>query len=394
MRLFLCNLGHQVRKADFWVWILATVPWFCWASLPESCSISGAESNYSTNLIINAIPARIQWNSTEGYCGETALVSAGLYYGQYISQYDARALANTYEPQDPSKKLQLTQILIGDPYFSTSPDENNVVNALKRMHLNYDEFKNLKEMQQSSTHFIIWLKKHIIQHHPVAIGVYENTSLIPLDDPQDTYDHIVPVFGIKSQHPLNEIPTKYYTDDLIYFHDNSLYDREQSILDCYVYPAAALQKNRKSANKKDSPLYSLSDNSNQEGNYGIAITGIQVSGGMLLPVSIQTDPVEEEPEIQDKSDKRPKPSFISLTIQVSGLKVHTNYILYKYNSFAQLPVNDDYSKSYGKPEKKCSIWINSGSQFITKEQILSSSTAIYRAIAAKDDDAIQACVSE
>jgi len=40
-----------------------------------------------------------QWDANYGYCGEVSLISAGLYYGQYISQYDARALASPNVPQ-------------------------------------------------------------------------------------------------------------------------------------------------------------------------------------------------------------------------------------------------------------------------------------------------------
>ncbi|MBV8491774.1 MAG: hypothetical protein JO199_14705, partial [Candidatus Eremiobacteraeota bacterium] len=42
----------------------------------------------------NAIPVRWQWMNNAGYCGETALIAAGLYYGQYTSQYVARQLAS------------------------------------------------------------------------------------------------------------------------------------------------------------------------------------------------------------------------------------------------------------------------------------------------------------
>ena len=31
------------------------------------------------------IPPRFQWNANNGYCGETAFISVGLYYGQYCS---------------------------------------------------------------------------------------------------------------------------------------------------------------------------------------------------------------------------------------------------------------------------------------------------------------------
>ncbi len=40
------------------------------------------------------IPPRYQWNANNGYCGETSFISAGLYYGQYCSQWKARDIAS------------------------------------------------------------------------------------------------------------------------------------------------------------------------------------------------------------------------------------------------------------------------------------------------------------
>ncbi|CAF4311410.1 unnamed protein product, partial [Adineta steineri] len=36
-------------------------------------------------ILLN-IPPRLQWANDNGYCGETALQSIGLYYGAWISQ--------------------------------------------------------------------------------------------------------------------------------------------------------------------------------------------------------------------------------------------------------------------------------------------------------------------
>ena len=48
---------------------------------------------FFTKLQAVDISPRLQWNENNGYCGEVSLISAGLYYGQYLSQYDARSLA-------------------------------------------------------------------------------------------------------------------------------------------------------------------------------------------------------------------------------------------------------------------------------------------------------------
>ena len=37
------------------------------------------------------MPPRVQWQDNDGYCGETSVQMAALYYGAYVSQYVARA---------------------------------------------------------------------------------------------------------------------------------------------------------------------------------------------------------------------------------------------------------------------------------------------------------------
>ena len=50
------------------------------------------------------IPPRRQWEGNGGYCGETVMISAGLYYGQYVSQYDARAFASDGDQSEAATK--------------------------------------------------------------------------------------------------------------------------------------------------------------------------------------------------------------------------------------------------------------------------------------------------
>ena len=100
---------------------------------PEACVYSGANNIYTNSLIINAIPYRSQWNENNGYCGETSILSAGLYFGEYVSQYDARVLANI---NFPTKIMQLNQTLIGSP--GETDVYNNIAYAANNMHLAYE----------------------------------------------------------------------------------------------------------------------------------------------------------------------------------------------------------------------------------------------------------------
>lgn len=348
------------------------------AALEQFCSIIPGKSTADKGMVINVIPSRVQWNSTNGYCGEVSLISAGLYYGQYVSQYDARRLANL----DFSKKnKQLDQILLG--YKGQKSQDNNVINALQNMHLTFEQFDNTTNRKLPTSNFLLWIKKQVLAHYPVAIGVYDNNSIFD-GKSEPEYDHIVPVFGIKTTHPIQ--PLAYYDDDVIYFHDNSLYTEVD--FDCYQYLFKTFQKTRQDANAEGGDVYSLSNNVNHLGNFGIAVTGIHWTGVPLMPVRIQTKPVDEYPEIQNNSDIRPRAELLNITIEVSDLKPQTYYILYKYTDFNQLPKDDNFALSSGNPVKTCSIWLGSGVVFQTREQILSSSMAIYRVIAAPPNQAI------
>lgn len=57
------------------------------------------------------MPPRLQWPNNNGYCGETSLQMAGLYYGAWISQYAARAAGGGTQtggqlllPYDPASR--------------------------------------------------------------------------------------------------------------------------------------------------------------------------------------------------------------------------------------------------------------------------------------------------
>src|SRR5579859_5092677 len=63
----------------------------------------------TTHVFFNELPPRLQWNENYGYCGEVSLIVAGLYYGQYCSQFTARALASPHLPQSAKG----SQLLLG-----------------------------------------------------------------------------------------------------------------------------------------------------------------------------------------------------------------------------------------------------------------------------------------
>jgi hypothetical protein len=316
--------------------------------------------------VSNNIPPRLQWNANNGYCGEVSFISAGLYYGQYLSQYDARAIASNNGDQSKAS----SQLLIGvnDTYAAT------------QMHLTYVEWNTKSETNTNA--FLAWVTGEVVAGYPVAIGIYTNEYLFygktspTAGDPD--YDHIVPVTGISSTSPLTN-PATYYATNTITFNDNGLWTGTASGQPQYVfsYPFGTFEATRKQANAENGNIYSVSSDGS---NYGIAITGVIDQNHETVPVSVATNLNYEKPAIKNGSNVRPSPEPLTLTVTVSGLQSGTKYNLYRYNSMAQVPnaaFNANASEAYEKW-----TFTASSSTHVTTENIESSDEAIYRAVPA------------
>lgn len=312
-------------------------------------------------MVNNIIPPRLQWNANSGYCGEVSLISAGLYYGQYISQYDARLATS-------KNATQKDQLLLG----------TNAVFAANKMHLNAVEWNACKE--KNTNDFLVWVKQNVVKGYPVAIGIFTNEYLFyNKTDPKagdPNYDHIVPVTGIESSHPLN--CDDYFGDDVLNFNDNGLWAPSNKPVYLFNSNFDEFQATRKQANAKDGNIYSLS---NKGTNYGIAITGVMDLNCDTLPVRLDTNLNYENPEIHDKSNTRPAAMPIILTITVSGLKPGEVYNLYRYNALESVP-NAGFNSKAGNAFKKTQIKIKTGSTFVMTQQINSNEIAVYRAVKA------------
>ena len=308
----------------------------------------------------NDIPPRLQWNHNAGYCGEVSLISAGLYYGQYISQYDARAIAILESPQDEY------QLLLGVNDYYTA----------MQMRLNSIEWR--EDEDTSTDQFLAWVKQNVAEGFPVAIGIYTNEYLFysktnpNAGDPE--YDHIVPVTGITSYHPL--IDPNYYGSDEIYFNDNGLWGDAGKEPYYFSYPFDDFQATRAQANSQDGPVYSLG---NDAYNYGIAITGVMDPNGDTLPVRIDTNLNYEQPQIAKNSSTRPKPMPLLLTVTVSGLDTYTPYNLYRYNSIDKIPT-DRFNTQARNASQSWQIQVETGTTYTMQVPIMSDETAAFRCV--------------
>ena len=311
------------------------------------------------------LPPRIQWNANYGYCGETAFVSAGLHYGQYISQYDARAIAS----KNARQSLESSQLLLGV----------NDVAAAKAMHLNATAFNTAK--QPTSRAFLTWVKSNVVAGSPVVIGVFANQSRFygtaNLNAGDTEYDHIVTVTGITSTRSLTG-PTIYYADDVLTFNDGGLWTGTNGQpQNSFSYPFGTFATTRQRANSRTGAVYSLKSGA----DYGIAITGIIDLNRDTVPVRLTTSVNAETPTMVDGSNTRPAPKPVTLTITVSSLKPGTTYNLYRYSSMANVP-DSTFNANAAKAAQKWTITIPSGSTYTMTQTINSNEIAVYRAVPA------------
>lgn len=311
----------------------------------------------------NPIPPRQQWTANFGYCGEVALISAGLYYGQYVSQYDARAVASRNMRQSKAE----SQLLLGV----------NDSHAAAQLHLNAVEWRSTAT--PNANDFLAWVKRNAAAGYPVAIGVFENLHAFEgKEDPNAgdaEYDHIALVTGVSSKRPLSGA-SAYDKDDVIAFSDHGLWSPSGQAAFYYRYAFGAFQASRAEANAKTGPIYSLARGGR---NYGLAITGIIDHDGKTLPVRLTTSRNDERPAMTEGSDTRPAAGELTLTATVSGLKPGVPYTLYRYDDLQSVP-DAAFNAKVANASRKWKIAIAAGSTFSVKEKISSNQIAVYRAV--------------
>ena len=295
----------------------------------------------------NDIPPRLQWNANFGYCGETSFISAGLYYGQWASQYEVRSIASDGTPQN----RQNSQLLLG----------GNALHAATIMHLDVVKWNG---ESASPVAFLQWVTQNVDARRPVIIGVYTNEYRFygktnpRAGDP--AYDHIVPVVAADS--------------NSVTFSDNGLWGPPRPYL--FTYSNASFARTRAQANAHAAPQYSLPAGVR---DYGIAVTGVSDPQHETLPVRLTTNVNYEKPKMRDRSNVRPKPMPLVLTVTVSGLQAGTNYALYRYDRFSDVP-NTNFNANAAHASKHWTIRLASGSTFVVRERIMSDRVAVYRAV--------------
>ena len=315
-------------------------------------------TRYSSDL---GIAPRLQWNSNYGYCGEVSFISAGMYYGQYTSQWTARSLASPGTPQTKEE----SQLLIGV----------NDVEAAERMRLQAVPFDS--ESQRSTRSYLTWVKSMVLRGYPVIIGVLVNMSEFEDDSAGSSeYDHIVPVTGIGSRSPLSAADRRYRPTDVITFSDNGVDGSAAPSDAMFRYRFNAFQKSRGQANDPDAPAYSLL---NRPMNYATAVTGVRDLDGVTIPVRLTSSTDGEGAQDDDRLVAPPAPKAIDLTATVTIPDSTRGYNVYLYDDFAKVPVSN-FNASAANAVQSWTIPPGSGATWSKTITTMSDQTRVFRAV--------------
>lgn len=331
--------------------------------LPAVLQNAVAERDTGERWKRNDIPARYQWNHNYGYCGEVSMISAGLYYGQYLSQYDARAAASN-APQNEAR----SQLLLGV----------NDIRAAEHMHLAATRWDD--PSRNEADRFLAWVKEHVALGQPVAIGIYMNQFRFYHNrnpwagSPQ--YDHIVPVVGVGSDH-LGE-KGMYSPNDEVTFSDNGEWGSLHHAQYFFTYRFEDFTKTRREANAPNGPIYSLAS---KAPDFGIAVTGVIDRDHETIPVRVATNLNYELPQIAEGSSGRPRPEPLALTVTVSGMKAGAVYNLYRYNQLNAIP-NGEFNAHAADAQQQWVIVGGATGRFVVTAKIMSDEVAAYRAVPA------------
>lgn len=277
------------------------------------------------------IPPRAQWENGSGYCGECSVQQFALYYGTYISQYRVREII------DPTQQREILVPANSGPVFDA-------------LRLTCEAWNSAQAAPQYQN-YLVWVKAHLQQTHPVIVDVYVQG----LNDPD--YDHIIPATGF-----ISVDTNSYHSTDSLVFHDNyatTPFTRTFGTL----YDTRAMSGNGAT----------YSNCIPRDIDYGCAVTGIKNGSDPVLPVSLKVDRWDE-PNISLGM----APVRMNATIQVSALTTGVSYVLLRYNDYHRVPTNNYLSSTY---DSSTTFTATNSTQTLS-DFFMSDATVIYRCVPA------------
>jgi hypothetical protein len=270
------------------------------------------------------IPARLQWDNANGYCGETSIQMIGLYFGNYISQNSCRTIAGG-------------EVLV-------SVNEEAILNTLSFTYEAWDYTITSPQYQE----YLIWMKKHIYRQHPVITTVY----VAGMTDPD--YDHIFCSTGFSAA----DTSTFQNTDELMY---NDCYTPLTTRTFQSIWDTRSMLGNGVNYD------YCIP----RDVNFGCAVTGIKDVQNLTKPVHLSIDRWDEPNVTVGETAV-----MLNATINIDSLTIGEHYVLLRYNDYSMVP-----SSGFDPTTASSSIsFTATGTTYSTTDTFMSNATVFYRCV--------------
>ena len=258
------------------------------------------------------MPPRLMWGwepKVSGYCGSVSVQTAGLYYGNYLSEGKVRGSAS-------GGVNAAHQLLIGYEK-DIAVRGASVHDACQALGMNCSMWDYNKEPSPQHAAFVAWVADAIDAGEPVIAGVYWGVE----DD--DDYDHIVPLVGYERQGG-GAISALYFND----LHTNATLRGE---LTTFVQTRRGCD----SSERFGPHSFCLP----RATDYGVVVHGNQDTRGELLPLRLSTD-LWTEPDYSKEDKQHEAPVSLSATVTASGLSSGSTYALLRFEDFTTVPHED------------------------------------------------------
>jgi hypothetical protein len=358
------------------------------------------------NIILN-IPPRRMWGwlpNKCGYCGETSIQIAGLFFGQwvsserirfatlnkeyligYIRDYDIsnqdlylQTVVSSKNPQTLNKDNTNYELLIGT---KTNTKTNSNTDITMDQHVCQTLGLVSNAFDGELDQFVNWIIQNIQNGSPVIHGFFIN-NYSPRN-PDDVYDHIMPIIGFnKEDNSLycHDLSTPYFTDTIEitsknkltkFLYCNSL-KQINSNMPRKISATPKFRSETIDETSKNKPInelsysYSISKNNNAPYSYATAIKGIidpnnETKRTLLVASNINyvsnfsldcpyyISPPPSEPDWGGENKVFDIPNDIIFDITIFDLVIGNNYAILRFDDHTKLEDNRNFiSKEWSK----------------------------------------------
>ena len=316
-------------------------------------TISLAAKRDLHNATLLDLPARYMWGwgpGLSGFCGSVTIQTAGLYYGNWLTENAIRGTSGGYNGRH--------QLYIAFPKDLDIPS-TSMLSACVALKLNCSMWDYDTAANPQHTAFLRWAVAGIQLGYPVGLGLYWGVE----DDPD--FDHIVPMVGFDS-HPGGE-PAAVYFNDL---HTNATLRVE-------VNTFVRSRKQCHDAHRFGPSSFCLP----KKVDYGMRVLGNADPTGELLPVRLHVNRVDE-PDYSREDKHHQKPVWMRAQVAVHGLESGRRYVLLRYEEMEAVPVKE-FLKA---PAVQRHEFTAASTEYARNVTFISNSTTFFRCVQAPGKD--------